>query len=272
MVAIAGELGSRFLAVVSYTFSIFKMVYLSLRYGFIANRNKGFFEILKVIFTQVYFTGVQAFPLIAMMALVSGAVLIAQSSAQLSKVGGGNMLGELLVVVVFRELAPLMCALVVTARSGTAVASELGNMRVNREIEALESLGINPLSYIVFPRLIGGVVSTLCLAFYFCVITIIGGYFVAQFFSSIPFSFYIDSVANAISFDDVWVFLLKNSFSGAIIFVICCYQGMQVKGSPHEVPQVTTKAVVNSIIYVVGFNSIVTLSVWLKNLKALGLI
>jgi len=266
------DLGTRFIAIVRYTASIFSMVYLSLRLGLIANRKKSFFEILKVIFSQVYYTGVQALPLIAMMALMSGTIIIIQSNSQLSKVGGGNLLGELLVVVVFRELSPLICALVVIARSGTAVASELGNMRVNREIEALESLGINPLSYIVFPRLIGGVVSVLCLSFYFSVIALLGGYLVSQFFHSIPFAFYLQNVTSAVTFDDVWVFLLKNTFSGSIIFTICCYQGMQVKYSSHEVPQVTTKAVVNSIIYVVSFNSIVTLSIYIKNLKQLGLI
>ncbi len=269
---IVDTVGNRFVAVIQYTYAIFEMVYLSFRYGIIANRKKSFLEILKVIFSQVYFTGVQAFPLIAMMAIMSGTVLIILSSAQLSKVGGSNMLGQLLVAIIFREISPLICALVVTARSGTAVASELGNMRVNREVEALVSLGINPMSYIIFPRLLGGIVSTLCLSFYFSVIALVGGYLVSQIFSPIPFSFYIDSVTNAVTFDDIWVFVLKNTFSGAIIFTICCYQGLQVRNSPHEVPQVTTKAVVNSIIYVVAFNSFVTLLVYVKNLKALGLL
>src|SRR5476649_2319951 len=174
-----------------------------------------------------------------MLALIAGTLIVIQTSSQLSKVGGGDMLGNLLVVLIIRELGPLIIALVVIARSGTAVASELGNMKVNCEIKALESMGINPLSYIVFPRLVGGVISVVCLAFYFCVVALFGGYLVSQLMHPIAFGFYVDSIAFAISRADVFLFLLKNILGGTIIFVICCYQGLQVKQSFTEVPQVT---------------------------------
>jgi phospholipid/cholesterol/gamma-HCH transport system permease protein len=87
-----------------------------------------------------------------------------------------------------------------------------------------------------------------------------------------PFSFYADSLANALAIEDVGLFLLKNAFSGMIIFVVCCYQGMLVKSSSHEVPQVTTKAVVNSVIYVVSFNLIVSTLFYLNQLLKLGLL
>src|SRR6202020_946151 len=91
--------------------------------------------------------------------LASGSIVILQSSSNLSLLGGGDLLGDLMVAIIVREIAPLLTALIVIARSGTAVASEIGNMRVNREIEALESMGIHPLGFIVFPRLLGGMVS-----------------------------------------------------------------------------------------------------------------
>jgi phospholipid/cholesterol/gamma-HCH transport system permease protein len=145
-------------------------------------------------------------------------------------------------------------------------------MRANREIEALESLGINPLSFIVFPRMVGGVISVLCLAFYFILIAIVGGFVITQFIHNIPFSFYSESVLRAFAKEDVLIFLLKNSFSGMIIFVVSCYQGLSVKKSPHEVPQVTTQAVVKSIIYVTVFNMSVTALVYLNQLKKIGVI
>ena len=182
------------------------------------------------------------------------------------------MLGNLLVVIIVREVGPLVTALIVIARSGTAVASELGNMRVNREIEALEVMGINPLSYIVFPRLVGGVISVVCLAFYFNAVALFGGFIVARTVNEMSFSFFAESLANAVTIEDVGLFLLKNGFSGVIIFVVSCYQGMLVKQSSHEVPQVTTKAVLNSVIYVVTFNLIVTMLFYLNQLMKLGLI
>ncbi|HWU43820.1 MAG TPA: ABC transporter permease, partial [Bdellovibrio sp.] len=140
------------------------------------------------------------------------------------------------------------------------------------EIEALESMGINPLSFIVFPRVIGGVISVLCLAFYFNLIALIGGFFITRLVQDMPFAFYTDSLMRAFTKEDGLMFLLKNGFSGMIIFVVCCYQGLSVKKSPHEVPQVTTQAVVNSIIFVVMFNLVVTALFYLNQLRSLGVV
>lgn len=254
-----------------YTVRVLLMVYLSLR-ATVLDQAQGFRTIINVIGTQIYFTGWQALPLISTLALGTGGILILQGMGNLTLLGGTEMIGNLLVVALCREAGPLLTALVVIARSGTAVASEVGNMRANREIEALESMGINPLSFIVFPRILGGILSVLGLAFYFNFIALIGGFFLTKFLHNMPFGFYSESLTQAFSKDDVFIFLLKNSFSGMIIFVVCCYQGLSVKKSPHEVPQVTTQAVVNSIIYVTVFNLAVTALFYLNQLRNMGVI
>ncbi len=254
-----------------YTLHVLLMVYLSIR-ATVLDQAQGFRQIVTVLSAQIYFTGWQALPLITVLALGTGSVLILQSLANLTLLGGTQMIGNFLIVMIVREAGPLLVALVVIARSGTAVASEVGNMRANREIEALESLGINPLSFIVFPRVIGGVISVLCLAFYFNVIALIGGFLVTRLLQDMPFGFYTDSLLKAFAKEDFLIFLLKNSFSGMIIFVVSCYQGLSVQRSPHEVPQVTTQAVVNSIIYVTVFNLTVTALFYLKQLQSLGVV
>jgi phospholipid/cholesterol/gamma-HCH transport system permease protein len=254
-----------------YTLRLLLMVYISLR-ATLLDQAQGLRTIFSVISQQIYFTGFQALPLITVLALATGGIVILQFSTNLNLFGGTQMIGNLLVVLIVRELGPLMTALVVIARSGTAVASEIGNMRANREIEALESMGINPLSFIVFPRLVGGVVSVVCLAFYYIVIALLGGFMITKLITDLPMNFYLDSLANAVAFEDVWIFLLKNTFSGMIIFVVCCYQGLSVKRSPTEVPIVTTQAVVNSIIYVVVFNLTVTSLFYLSQLIKLGVL
>lgn len=260
----------RFVVVnIEYTLRVLLMVYLAVR-ATVLDRAQGLRTIISVLSAQIYFTGWQALPLISILALTTGSVLIIQGMGNLTLLGGTEMIGNFLVVVLVREAAPLLTALVVIARSGTAVASEVGNMRANREIEALESMGINPLSFIVFPRVVGGVISVLCLAFYFIVVGLIGGFFITKILHNMPFSFYSDSLLRAFAKEDVLIFLLKNSFSGMIIFVICCYQGLSVKRSPHEVPQVTTQAVVKSVIYVTVFNLTVTAWFYLNQLKSLG--
>lgn len=256
---------------IEYTLRVLLMVYLSIR-ATILDQAQGFRTITNVIGAQVYFTGFQALPLISTLALTTGGVLIIQAMSNLTLLGGTEMIGNFLIVVMSREAAPLFTALVVIARSGTAVASEVGNMRANREIEALESLGINPLSFIVFPRVIGGVISVVCLAVYFNFIALIGGFFLTKFMHDMPFNFYSDSLMRAFTKEDLILFILKNSFSGMIIFVVCCYQGMSVKKSPHEVPQVTTQAVVKSIIYVTIFNMAVTALFYLNQLRQIGVI
>jgi phospholipid/cholesterol/gamma-HCH transport system permease protein len=254
-----------------YTTRILLMVYVSIR-ATLFDQTQGLRTIFSVVSSQIYFTGWQAMPLITILALASGGVVILQSASNLNLFGGGQMIGNLLVVIVVRELGPLLTALVVVARSGTAVASEVGNMRANREIEALECMGINPLSYIVFPRILGGVLSVVCLSIYFVLIALLGGFVITKLIHDMSFSFYMDSLARAVAVEDVWLFLLKNSFSGMIIFVISCYQGLSVRKSPTEVPVVTTQAVVKSIIYVITFNLSVTTLFYLHELAKLGVL
>ncbi len=265
------EWGQLVIRPVVYTVRVLAMIYLAFRAA-LFDQSRGLRTVISVLSAQIYFTGFQALPLITVLALSSGSIVIMQSASQFSFFGGEGIIGDLMVMVIVREIAPLLTALIVIARSGTAVASEIGNMRVNREILALEAMGIHPYSYIVFPRLMGGVVSVLCLAFYYIFISLLGGYLVTRLLHDMPFGFYAEKLAAAFAFEDVALFLLKNTFSGLIIFTVSCHQGLMVKQSPHEVPQVATRAVVNSIIYVVFFNLLVTTLFYLNQLLRIGVL
>jgi phospholipid/cholesterol/gamma-HCH transport system permease protein len=242
---------------------IFVFIYLSFRCT-LALPLRSFRPILFILVSQVYFTGFMALPLITFIALATGSIIVLQSAAQLSILGSQEIMGNILVVTIVRELGPMLTALVVISRSGTAVASELGTMQVNREIEALRTMSIEPLSYVVFPRVVGGVLSLVCLAFYFNCIALIGGYFVANLVSNLSFSFYLDVLAQAISPSDFTLNFLKNSISGFLIFAIACDQGLKVRSGPHEVPIATTRAVVRSIIAVMAFNLSVTVYLFVR--------
>ncbi len=265
------DLGRKILRQFHYTSDILLMFCLSMRAGRVY-RNQTDGVITQVILTQVYFTGVQALPLITTLAAAASSIVILQSSSQFNLFGGGTMVGQLMVMLIVREVAPLLTALIVIARSGTAVASELGNMRVNREIDALEVSGINPLSFIVFPRIVGGMISVLCLTLYFTYVAFISGFLFAKIFLNLNLSYYIDAITHVLSETDVILLLCKNIVGGAMIFTICCYQGMQVKDGPHEVPQATTAGVMNSIIYVVGFNILVSIIFYINQLIQMGIL
>jgi phospholipid/cholesterol/gamma-HCH transport system permease protein len=252
-----------------FTWELFRLAYLSTRAA-LFHQAQGMRTIFSVVSSQVYFTGFQALPLISILSIATGSVLILQASSNLNIFGGGEFVGNLLVVVIVRELGPLMTALVVISRSGTAVATEVGNMRANNEITALETLGINPLSFVVFPRMLGGLVSVICLSFYFVMIAIFGGYLITQFINPISFEYFVGTVLDSLAKEDLFLFLLKSAFSGTVIFAVSCYQGLQVKRSPTEVPVVTTQAVLKSMTYVVLFNALVTSLFYLYRLTSLG--
>ena len=271
MLRYCDQSGRKFFSMIEYTLEAFLMVYLAFRAS-VFNQAQGFRTIFSVISAQVYFTGWQALSLVGVIALGTGAAVVVQANSQLAFIGGSKMLGDLLVAVVMRELGPLLTAMIVIARSGTAVASELGNMRVNREVEALEVMGIDPLSYIVFPRVMGGIISVLCLAFYFNLIAVLGGYLVCIMDRSMDFSYYLDLIIDSLRYEDIHVFFLKNTFSGAMIFIIACKQGLSVQRSSHEVPQMTTLAVVRSLVFVVGFNVLVSAWFYLNKLSHLGVL
>jgi phospholipid/cholesterol/gamma-HCH transport system permease protein len=224
---------------------VFQLAYVSVRTAIFHN-SQGRRSILSVILAQVYYTGYEALPLVSVLALALGGVVILNASA-LSFLADIKMIAQLLVVIVVRELGPLMIALILIARSGTAIAAEIGNMKINREIDALKIMAINPLTYIVYPRLVGGVVSIVCLAFYFNAVALVGGFAVSRLMHSIPFSSYFNALTEVLTVRDVALFLTKNVLNGVTIFAICCDQGLQVIESPHEVPQATTRAVIQSI-------------------------
>lgn len=207
---------------------------------------------------QIYFTGVQSFLLINVIAFMLGAVIVVQSITQLSKWNAEQFIGNILVLVIVRELGPVFTALIILGRSASAIATEIGNMSISNEIEALESMGIDPLRYIVIPRLLGIVISLVLLTIYFNIIGIFGGFLVAKITLSASFTVLFNNLMNAITYVDIIVAALKSIGLGIIIATISVYQGFNVKVSITEVPKAATKAVVNSLLCSFLFTSLLT--------------
>lgn len=271
MFAYVDRVGQQVFHNLSYTYQLFLLTYLSVRSTLIG-QTQGWRTLYSVVSAQIYFTGWQAIPLIGFLAIGSGVLVALQSIMQMTYFGGVDYIGNFMVMIVVREIGPLLTALIVIARSGTAVASELGSMQVNKEIDALRSMGINPLSFVIFPRLVGGVISVMCLSFYFVIFATVSGAVVCRALKELPFDMYFTSLSQAASFGDVTVFVLKSMVGGLIIFSVSCYQGMQVENSPHEIPQVTTKAVVKSTVYVLVFNLMLTMYFYMDYIMSFGIL
>jgi phospholipid/cholesterol/gamma-HCH transport system permease protein len=125
-------------------------------------------------------------------------------------------------------------------------------------VDALRAMGIDPIRYLVTPRLLGMVLSMLLLGIYFNVIGILGGFLVAQLQISLTLDAFGQNLLQALQVEDLYISLVKNIVFGICIALICCYQGLQVKLSSTEVPQKTTKAVVSSIFFCFFFNALFT--------------
>lgn len=212
----------------------------------------------RVTVRQIFFTGFEALPLVSLIAMMVGATIIVQ--AQISSGLPAEVIGMLLVAVVLREVAPLVTAIVVAGRSGTAIATELGNMKVNQEVLALVSAGIDPYRFVVFPRLVGAVTSVLVLTVYFGAMAIIGGGIASAFLGRFSFAALRSGFMSALLPADLPLFLLKGTGLGVIVGWLSCHFGLQVSASPTEVPQRASQAVVLSMLACVVFNTAVTVA------------
>jgi phospholipid/cholesterol/gamma-HCH transport system permease protein len=206
---------------------------------------------------QMFFTGFEALPLVSVIAIFVGATIVIQIQLMAAQLPG-EMIGRVIVTVVLRELAPLTTATIVAGRSGTAIATELGNMKANAEILALSSLGIDPLRFIVWPRMVGCIVSVLVLTVYFGMVAITSAYVVGVWIGASTFQALQTGFAEALVPEDAVLYLLKASGLGLLVGWLCCHYGFEVRVSPTEVPQKASKAVIMTLLTCVIFNTIVT--------------
>jgi len=221
----------------------------------------------KVIFQntlkQIVFTGVDGLPVVSTVSALLAMIIIIQAYTLLPALGGAALVAQLLVIVIVRELGPILTAFIVIGRSGTALSTEIGNMKVANEVDALRSMGIDPIRFLVAPRLMGMVISMLLLGIYFDVIGIMGGFIVAQLQIDMTVSVFLNNLLQRLKVEDLYIGLVKNLFSGLSIALISCYHGMMVQRSSTEVPQRTTKAVVSAILFCIFFNAVFTIAFYI---------
>ncbi|MCX8059039.1 MAG: ABC transporter permease [Spirochaetes bacterium] len=211
-----------------------------------------------IIINQIYFTGYMALKLIILVSLSLGAASIIELFTQLSKFGVLDYIGKILNIVFIRELGPLITAFVVAARSGTAIAAEISTMKVNEEVDALELLGIDPLKFIVFPRIVGVSISLTILYIYFATMGILGGFLIFYISQGIEFQVFINFIINNITLFDIFSGFLKSILQGLLIASISIYHGFQATNST-QIPQVTTKATMSNITAIFILNIILSI-------------
>jgi phospholipid/cholesterol/gamma-HCH transport system permease protein len=213
----------------------------------------------KVLVFQILFTGVEAVSIVSLIALAFGALIIVEGATILPRFGQTNLLYSILIVVITRELGPILTAFVIAARSGPAIATELGNMVVSHEIEAYVSIGINPISYLVVPRVLGVTISVVALTIYFNFFGLFGSFMVAQLIHPVPFVEYFNALLHTLQLRDIVSTLLKSFVFGLIISVVATFQGFKVSASVTEIPRAAIKAVGQGFVLCFLADAIITL-------------
>jgi phospholipid/cholesterol/gamma-HCH transport system permease protein len=197
--------------------------------------------------SQMIFTGIDALPPIILLALASGVSITSMLLKNVQVFGSTADIVGILSDVVALELGCLLTAVILVGRSGSAIAIDLGNMKLNREIEGLELLGINVNHLFITPRLLGTAVSQLVLAIFFSSLSVVSAIaFNATLYSSSYWK-YLGEIPLAFDPADLLLFVVKNLLFGLIIGVTACYHGLRVQRSSTEIPQQSQRAIVNSL-------------------------
>jgi len=210
------------------------------------------------ILEQVQFIGNRSLLIIVLTGAFTGLVLALQGYNALDRFGAEQMVGALVALSLTRELAPVLGALMVTARAGSAMAATLGNMRVTEQIDALKTMAINPIDYLVKPRIVAGILSLPLLTTLFTVV----GLVVARSFSSgvlgLDAAGFSASVREALEWSDIFEGLTKSLCFAVLIVWISTYRGYHASGGAKGVGQATTTAVVETAVLILAVDYVLT--------------
>ena len=195
--------------------------------------------------------GLKAMPIVGLMSLLIGVVIAQQGEYQLRRYGGEVFVVDLLAVTILREIGILLTAIMVAGRSGSAFTAQIGTMMLNEEVDAMRTLGIDPIETLVLPRVLALMIMLPVLTFYADIVALVGGGIFSWTALDIPPGAFIRRLNSAITLNTFLVGMYKAPFFAAVISVAACYEGMQVRGGAESVGQRTTRSVVESIFLVI---------------------
>jgi phospholipid/cholesterol/gamma-HCH transport system permease protein len=231
---------------------------LSLIYWvFVAPFTGKFFKI-SPIFRQMVFIGVRAAPMVALTAFSVGVTLAMQAAHSLQQMGAEIYVPDLVMLSILREMGPVLIAVIVIGRSGSAVAAELGTMKVSEEIEALEVMAINPVQYLVVPRFLAMLVMLPALTIVGNYIGVLGGWAVCRFALDFNTAGYILRALESADTWDLYSGMIKSAVFAWIVITIACNAGLHVEGGAEGVGQSTTASVVQALLAMLVTNAILT--------------
>lgn len=199
---------------------------------------------LGLIRDQMFEIGVRSLPVVAITGFSTGMVLAAQAYFQLADKGLASATGLMVTKAMMVELGPVLTAFMVTGRVGAAMTAELGTMRVTEQIDAIKSMAVNPIRYLIAPRFIAGIIMLPLLTVFSCVMGIMGGYVIAVYYYKMAPNVFLDPLPYNITSFDFFSGMVKALVFGFIIITISCYRGLNTRGGAAGVGRSTTNSVV----------------------------
>ncbi len=199
---------------------------------------------LRLIFKQMEFVGVKSIFVVVLTGTFTGMVMALQGYYGFRMFNAESLVGSTVALGMTRELGPVLTALMVTARAGSAMAAELGTMRVSEQIDALSVMAVNPVKHLIVPRIIAGVIMLPALTIVSDFMGILGGYFVGVPILNINEGAFVKNITKMVDLNDIYNGLIKAAFFGLILSLIGCYKGFNTTGGAEGVGKATTEAVV----------------------------
>ncbi len=204
------------------------------------------------------FIGVGSIFIVALTGVFSGMVLALQLTYSLRQYGGEGLVGRLVALSLMREMAPVFASLMITARAGSAMAAELGNMRVTEQIDAIKTMAVSPVQYLLSPRLLAAVLVSPMLCILFTSVGMVGAYLVAVRSLGVDLGSFLARIEDGVGPQDYYMGLVKSAVFGFLICAISCNQGFNASGGAKGVGQATTRAVVQSAVAILIANYLLT--------------
>ncbi len=209
-------------------------------------------------FVQMVQTGVMSLPTVGLSCLFMGMVLAMQAAAQLEQLGALDRVADLVAFSMLREIGPLITAVVVIGRSGSSITAELGTMKVSEEIEALEVMAIDPVRFLVVPRVLAMMIMVPCITMIGIALGIFGGWLIAVLSLKIDPLVYFTRFIMAVNLHDLYTGLFKSFIFGILIATIACFYGMTVEGGAEGVGKNTTRSVVTALTSMLAMDALLT--------------
>ncbi len=209
--------------------------------------------------------GVDALPIVALISFLLGMILAFQSAVPMKRFGAEIFVADLIGLSMLRELGPLMTAILLAGRSGAAFAAEIGTMRVNQEVDALTTMGLDPVRFLVTPRIIAALMMTPLLVLFANVVGLVGGALTMTTFS-IPFVTFLKEVDSAVTMNDFLAGFVKSFVFAILIAGIGCLRGLQTRAGASAVGDSATRAVVSGIILLVVVDGMFALAYYVLDI------